>query len=176
MRVYIFCSLKSSTFTQCRFLSCWNKVFSIIVFTSLTKLPSVLTFTYLILEWYLATLGALKVVQTIVINICTGTYGKLNFFYPSQLFCDSYNFSNDQWWWLVSREVGNLGCDKVKCNRNALCLWQPHCRSCSWKTPVWRHTIEQEGKTGVAEKMASCFCCDALWPGLVFSVRGLQCF
>lgn len=117
------------------------------------------------------------------ITTCTTLFQQLyvpvwhvKFFYPTQFFCDSWSFSNAWCWWLVSREVGNLGCDKVKCNRNALCLWQPHCRSCSWKTPVWRHTIEQEGKTGVAEKMASCFCCDALWPGLVFSVRGLQCF
>lgn len=171
MRVYVFCSLKSSTFTLCRFFRCWNKAFSI-VFTLLIKLPSVLTFTYLILVWYL---GRFKSCSNNSYKYMHW-YGKLNFFYPSQRFCDSYNFSNDQWWWLVSREVGDRGCDKVKCNRNALCLWQPHCRSCSWKTPVWRHTIEQEGKTGVAEKMASCFCCDALWPGLVFSVRGLQCF
>lgn len=91
MRVHVFCSLKNSTFTLCRLFSCWNKAFSII-FTSLIKLPSVLTFTYLILVWYL---GRFKSCSN---NI--HRYGKLNFFILHNFFAIAITFqtTNDGGW------------------------------------------------------------------------------
>lgn len=104
MRVYVFCSLKSSTFTLCRFFRCWNKAFSI-VFILLIKLPSVLTFTYLILVWYL---GRFKSCSNNSYKYMH-RYGKLNFFILHSVFAIAITFqtTNDGGWFRAKSGTGD---------------------------------------------------------------------